>query len=167
MNKTLRAAALAAAACLLASGCGGPRDHAWVQGKVIKAGAAYKVPGDRSLRVMFHPEDAKGAGHVYSATIDRENGSFTVPGPEGYGVPQGKYRVEVVENPRSGSLRGKEKIGRQPVNDDTDYLLNRFGIPGSPFVFDLDGVADLTIDLDRPGAPPAARSPSAVGSRGR
>ncbi len=166
MNTTLRAAALAVAASLL-SGCGGPADHAQARGKVVKGGAAYKPPADRSLRLTLLPADAARAGHVYAANLNREDGTFTVPGPEGYGVPKGRYRIEVVENPRAGSLTGKEKVGRKRIGDDHDFLAGRFAGPATPFAIDVDGQSEVTIDLDTPGKAPGPAPARAASSRDR
>lgn len=165
MNRIFRAAAMAVAACSV-SGCGGPADHARVAGKVVKGGAAYHPADDRSLRLTLHPADPARAGHVYAASLDREGGTFGVDGPEGYGVPKGKYRVEVVENPRAGTLTGKEKAGRKRIDDDHDYLAGRFAGPTSPFAIDVDGTSEVTIDLDTPSKAPAPARAAARPGRG-
>ncbi len=148
-----------AVAASLLIGCGGPADHTPVRGKVVKGGAAYRPPADRSLRMTLLPADPARAGHVYAANLNREDGTFTVPGPDGWGVPKGKYRVEVVENPRAGSLTGKEKVGRKKMDDDHDFLDGRFAGPTSPFSVEADGRSGAD---DRPRHPGQGPRPVAL-----
>jgi hypothetical protein len=81
--------------------------------------------------------------------------TYEVPGPEGYGIPAGKYRIAVICKPKSGTLRPGQAKGRKPPqapNRDEDFLKNQFGPDSSPIIRTLDKSCHLTIDMDRPSA---------------
>jgi hypothetical protein len=146
-----------------ASGCGSSSGVS-AQGKVTKGGAKYAVPADQSLSLTLYStgETKDGdrtipAGKSYMAVFDPEEATFTVPGPDGRGIPPGKYRVSVTQKLRREAVDKKnEKVDRnQKLFDrDTDTFQGKYG-ESSPFVFDVDGKTELTIDLDKPGNPPA------------
>ena len=66
-------------------------------------------------------------GEVEMADYDSRDGSFTVPGREGYGIPPGKYRIALVETLRREALdqlkkASKPKRGQQRITNDTNFL---------------------------------------------
>lgn len=124
---------LALAACLtlslLVSGCGGgvkPR------GKVTNEGKPLTV-SDKGLFVMSFILDGN-SGKAYEVDTKRD-GTFTVPGPDGHGIPPGKYRISV------------EQFDPYPT---TDLLMGKFKGPKSPIVRDVSGSGSLDIDLSKP-----------------
>ncbi|MBO0699889.1 MAG: hypothetical protein J2P46_15935 [Zavarzinella sp.] len=116
------------------AGCGGDgRINA--KGRVIKAGQPYTVPEGDYVRVTFYeltPDGANGK-NSYAATFNNADGTFRAVGPDGRGIPPGKYRV-CVEHERK-----RRDLFRGAYNTDT-----------TPYVFDVDSrTKELLIDLDR------------------
>jgi hypothetical protein len=148
------------AACL--PGCGGG-EHIWVTGVLLKGGQMYKPPEGRKLAIYFHPikdgTSDKSSGEMEMADYDSRDGSFTVPGREGYGILPGKYRIAVVETYRretvdklnstsSGKVKGKRALTHS--DDENNLLESTFGQTTSPFVRDLTGSTKLTLDMANP-----------------
>ena len=127
--------------CALAiCGCGGSERKFKAKGKVVKGGAPFTVSADEYVRVTFYPMAADGSQpkNSYVAVYDRNDGGFTVVGPDGKGVPAGKYRV-AVEHER------KRK----------DLLQGAYDADRSPFVVDVSSNnQDIVIDLATKGGPP-------------
>jgi hypothetical protein len=144
------------AACL--AGCGGDTIH--VTGVLQKGGEKYNVPDDHKLALYFHPmadgTSAKPSGDVEMADYDARDGSFTVPGRDGYGIRPGKYRIAVVESLRREALdqlkQGKAlKAGQKKrIDKETNLLEDTFGENTSPFVRDLRSSTKLTLDMAKP-----------------
>jgi hypothetical protein len=94
---------LATLLCLTVLGCSGSTDKAHtVKGRIVDNGAAWSAsganlqPGDPGIRVEFCPLDESGAiRDAYGAIINTQDGTFTVPGPNNKGLPEGKYRIAV------------------------------------------------------------------------
>jgi hypothetical protein len=147
--------------CLLLPGCG-PSDAVWVTLDVQKGGKPYLVPEDQSLQVTLYgmerktpvPNEAFG-GEPFSARKTGE-ATFEVPGPGGYGIPAGKYRVAITSKPRAGSLRPSAAKGRTPPkapDRDQDFLKNQFGPESSPIIRTIERSTHLSIDMDQPSEP--------------
>jgi hypothetical protein len=161
----------------MAAGCGSS-SGVWVQGKVTKGGAKYAVPADQRLGLTLHSteptkdgERTIPAGKSYMAVFNAEDDTFTVPGPDGRGIPPGKYRVSVTQKLQREAVDKKnEKAGKNKklFDRDTDMFDGKYA-ENSPFVFDVDGKTEITVDLDRPGNPPAkaAAASAAAASRDR
>jgi hypothetical protein len=73
-----------------------------------------------------------GARRVYSATL-KADGTFTVPGSDGGGIPPGQYRITVLH---SGFLGAGG-----------DRLRGRFAADNTPLVVDIERNTILVIDL--------------------
>jgi hypothetical protein len=142
------------------AGCGSG-DNIWVTGVLQKGGEMYKPPDGHKLALYFCPMPGEGSatptGDVEMADYDPRDGSFTVPGREGNGIPRGKYRIAVVETLRREALdllrqaskpknRGQQKL----IRDDTNLLEASFGETTSPFVRDLTTSTKLTLDMSKP-----------------
>jgi hypothetical protein len=127
---------LSAALCLLVlSGCGGS-GRLNVKGRIVKGGAPYTVPEAEYVRVTFFPvtSDGKPPKNTYAATYYRADGTFRAVGPDGKGVPPGKYRIAVEH---------EDKKRR-------DLFQGAFDGEASPFVFDVDSkTQEIVIDLDK------------------
>ena len=144
------------AACV--AGCD-HSDSIWVTGVLQKGGEIYKPPEGRKLALYFRPitdrTSASPTGEVVMADYDARDGSFTVPGREGYGIPPGKYRIVVVETLRRETLdklknASKPARGQKRINNDTNFLEASFGEMTSPFVRDLKTSTKLTLDMAKP-----------------
>jgi hypothetical protein len=148
----------------VAAGCG-PSPGVSAQGKVTKAGAKYAVPADQSLSLtLYSSEPTKDGGRTippgqsYMALFKPEDATFTVPGPDGRGIPPGKYKVSVTQKFKREAVDKKnEKLDRNKklFDRDTDTFNGQYLEQRSPFVFDVDGKTEMTVDLDKPGNPPA------------
>jgi hypothetical protein len=156
MRRSLGLWMVLSAACL--AGCGGG-NGIWVTGVLQKGGEMYKPPEGRKLALYFYPmadgTSGNPAGDAEMADYDSRDGSFTVPGREGSGIPPGKYRIAVVETLRREALdelkkTSKPKRGEKRITDDTNLLEASFGKTTSPFVLDLRTSTKLTLDMARP-----------------
>src|SRR5580704_18529027 len=85
--------------CVLAMtafGCGGSGSYQ-TRGRVLKGGAPLTVVEPDFVRVVLVPlpEDGKKALDWYVAEFNGSDGTFTVKGKDGKGMPPGKYRVSL------------------------------------------------------------------------
>lgn len=125
---------VAASLCLVVlSGCGDGRLNA--RGRILKGGAPFTVPEAEYVRVTFFPvtEDGKPPRNTYAAVYNGTDGTFRAVGPDGRGIPPGKYRVAVEHQ------RGRKDLFNGAYDGDR-----------SPYVFDVNaGMSEMVIDLDK------------------
>ncbi|MFO0925588.1 MAG: hypothetical protein U0736_00925 [Gemmataceae bacterium] len=95
------ALAVGTVAVILLTGCpsGGPKNVP-IKGKLVDNGQPVKAaaklpPGDPGMRVEFITVKGGVAGEPYGASVNAGEGTFTVPGPKGKGIPPGQYKVSV------------------------------------------------------------------------
>jgi hypothetical protein len=151
---------LVIAALAVSPGCGGSRNTVWVTGKLLKAGAKYVPPEGQLVSVTFvgiEIEDSSGkmvqSSEPFLANYDQSNGTFTVPGNDGRGIPPGRYRVAVTQRLTREAFDAKKptlKKGPGLPDRETDQLKNRFGIESSPIVRDVKTSGEIVVDLDQP-----------------
>jgi hypothetical protein len=126
---------LAAALCLLAlSGCGGD-GRLQARGRIVKGGTPFTVPEQEYVRVTFFPvtPDGKPPANTYAATYNGADGTFRAVGPDGKGIPPGKYRIAIEHE------RKKRDLFKGAYDGDR-----------SPFVFDVHSSAEeILITLDK------------------
>jgi hypothetical protein len=163
-GKTMRGACFSLI-CLLElslSGCG-PADAVWVTFDLQKGGQPYLAPENQSVQVVFYgmerknPVEGQNFGREPFAARHKGEAMYEMPGPEGYGIPAGKYRVSVIQKPKVGTLTRPKSKGRMPgklPDRDQDFLKNMFGPESSPIIRTIDRSCHLTIDLDRPSEQP-------------
>ena len=152
--------ALVIAALVVSPGCGGGRGNTIrVTGQLLKGGAKYVPPRGQLLSVTFvglEIEDASGkklpSGEPFLATLDQESATFSVPGPEGYGIPPGKYRVAVTQRMARDAFEEAKKAGRtkKGATRETDLLSGRYSVETSPIVLEVKTSGEVTVDLDNP-----------------
>jgi hypothetical protein len=129
-----RRAPVAAALLLLlaAGGCGG--DAVRVSGKLVKDGKPYTArldgPEPETLSIDF--VGGPGGNLLLAASVSAD-GTFTVPGPTGRGVPRGTYKITVLH---SGFLGAGG-----------DRFRGRFAADKTPLSIDITEPANLVIDL--------------------
>ena len=99
------------------------------------------------------PVQGQSFAHEPFAARIKSEATYEVPGPEGYGIPAGKYRISVIRKPRTGTLKPGEAKGRKAPkapDRDEDFLKNQFGPDSSPIIRTVDSSCHLTIDMDQP-----------------
>jgi hypothetical protein len=144
--------------CCALAGCGGA-DSLWVTLELKKGGQPYVAPENQNVQVTFYGIEAKNPDLAKSfvrqpfSARSKGEASFEVPGPDGSGIPAGKYRISVIQKPKAGTLKLAAPKGRRPPkipDRDEDFLRGRFGPESSPIVRTVEKSCHLTIDLDRP-----------------
>jgi hypothetical protein len=163
METILKWCGLAIGLALVASapGCGSSTDRIRVGGRILERGAAFACPPDRTLGLTLIAMDVKdgpgkgvAAGEPYPAAVDPTDATFVVPGPDGSGIPPGRYRVALILKPTPAAVLAAEKekkaAKKKTIRRDTDFFRGRFGAANSPIVRDLRTSGDLIIDLDHP-----------------
>ena len=158
MRRTLGILALLVAPMALA-GCES-EGTIQVTGALLKGGSPYKAPSGQTLGITFYALEvvdtagkSTGANNQpYAALVNPDAGTFRVPGPEGRGIPRGKYRVSVIQKLTREALEtARPPRGLVVVDRDTDLLRDAFGPERSPIVRELTSSCDLAIDLEHPG----------------
>ena len=125
--------------CIAVAGCGGGPTLVTVTGKVVDGGQPVIIQdyeqGGSCLEVEFFPlgEVDDSATNVYLAFCEQD-GSFTLNGFDGNGIPVGNYRVAVRRLGQTPSGRG-------------DVWRGKFDGENSPFVFDITDSEEIVIDI--------------------
>ena len=155
------------ASCVMLAGCGSS-STVQVSGKLTKAGAVYKPTDGYRVGVTLYAlgekqGDAGGqvAKEPYAAVVDPETSTFRVPGPDGSGIPPGKYRVSIVEKRTRDAVDTAEKTKHKAVDRDDDFFKNRYSPESSLIVRQIDHSDTLTIDLAAADGTPGGAPPSA------
>lgn len=134
----MRNFALAVLALATVSGCGS-NPYVSVRGSISKGGQPVTVDAEKDqwLQVTLIALGSDGSSIINSFGANvTDDGRFDVPGPEGNGVPPGKYRLAV--QMVTYKNRGK------------DEFKNEFNDKSSPIVRDIQNSTNLAIDLDKP-----------------
>jgi hypothetical protein len=155
----VRTTLLLAASAVMALSFSGCRssDDVYVTCEIQRYGKPYAVPDTQSLQVTFYAMETKDeSGKVKQtnepyAAARSSDGKYEVPGPDGRGIPPGKYRIAVIQKPKSTATAPKPKSKNEAPDRDTDYLADKFGPNTSPIVRTIDAkTAQLVIDLESP-----------------
>jgi hypothetical protein len=156
-----RALILLFALPLACSGCGNS-NAIKVTGKLLQAGKPYVPPAGQRVVITLYVVDAKdGSGlaipaqEPFPSYYDPKDGTFVVPGPDGYGISPGKYRISIFqgltrdgENQVIKEHKGSSRKG--PVIDrETDFFKDLFGPTTSPIVREVAKDSDLVVDLEK------------------
>jgi hypothetical protein len=145
--------------CWVLTGCGAA-DSVWVTVDLQKGGKPFIAPENQSVQVTFYgierknPVSGQDFGHEPFLASKKGEATYELRGPDGSGIPAGKYRISVIRKPKSGTLKATASKGRRPSrapDRDEDFLRNAFGPETSPIIRVVDRSCHLTIDLDRPG----------------
>jgi len=120
--------------CVGLAGCGAD-GRLNTKGRVVKGGQPYTAPAEDHVRVTFYqlaPDGTTGK-NSYIATFNNADGTFKAVGPDGRGIPTGRYRVCV-----------------EHLHKRSDVLRGAYNNDATRFVFDIDSkTKELVIDLDR------------------
>jgi hypothetical protein len=141
---------------LAVAGCGSS-NRVHVEGVLLKGGSPLTPPEGASNQMVFLAMDVKGdsdkaigANEPFAAIVN-EDGTFNVPGPDGTGIPAGKYRVSITQKYRTKHTIDKPKRpGELAIDRDTDLLRDRYSATTSPLVVEVTTSEKLTLDLDHP-----------------
>jgi hypothetical protein len=124
---------------------------------LVKGNAPYAPPTGQRLSVaLFAIEVVDSEGkpvasvEPYAAVFNPDDSTFTVPGPEGRGVPPGKYRIAITQKWKRESMPDAKPGDRNVFDRDTDILKDKFSEGDSPIIREIKSAAELTIDLDNP-----------------
>jgi hypothetical protein len=129
--------------CLVAVGCGGGADEPVVRasGRVTAGGRPLHVEGRETgagaVEIKFlriESDDPEAAEPVI--TQADADGRFEVPGPDGNGIPPGKYRIA---------------IRQWDPYPQIDKLGGKFDEENSPITREVTGEEEIVIDVLRPG----------------
>jgi hypothetical protein len=122
-----------AAISFLAAGCGGGPMKYQTYGRILKDGAPFLPPKDDAVRVTLVPIPETGGKVMnwYAARYNAKDASFRASGPDGAGIPPGKYRVCV-----------------ELLHNRNDVFKGAYFGETSPFVREVRSRSDeITIDL--------------------
>lgn len=144
---------------LAISGCGSPQQGISVRGKLLKGGVTYVVPADQKLHMIFYSmepfkdgERTRPVGEAYIVDFKSEDATFTVAGPDGQGIPPGKYHVTVTQQlTREAADKKNAKVGpkQKLFERDTDMLNGQYG-DRSQIICEIKDSSEVVIDLDKP-----------------
>jgi hypothetical protein len=108
-----------------------------VQGKLVRDGAPYQLGANEQVLLTFETIDSQ-PGRAFSGQVKRD-GTFTVAGIGGAGIPPGKYRITIrsmaygtAEEPSSG-----------------DKFEGIFSSADPPLTCEVNRGAAVTIDLQQ------------------
>jgi hypothetical protein len=126
--------------CVFLSACSrGPR-LVKVSGKLTNHDKPYQVaPAEMRPLITLVPLDKEGAYDKPPAEFNTSDGTFTVPGRQRNGIPEGKYRIAIQLNPPNPSA-------------EIQHYNQLFTEQSSPIVRDITGPTELTIDLAKEAA---------------
>ena len=160
MRRPILTALLALAPPLVGAGCGSSRGIP-LTGTLLKAGVPYTPPEGQKVAITLYPVDVKDAegkplpdSEPFQALFNPKDSTFSVPGPDGHGIPAGKYRVAVAQTLKGEALKREEVAAgkkKKAYDRDTDLLKDRFSPERSPIVRVLEAPSEWKIDLDKPG----------------
>ena len=156
----LRSPWLFAAIALLPLGFGGcgSSNSVWVTCEFTKNGAPFTAPNGQVVQVTFYALDAKDESG--KAVANKQpfpaaplgDGKFEVPGPDGSGVPPGKYRIAVTQTPKDRATAPATKSRKLAPDRDHDFLEGRFGPDTSPIERTIERSEHVIFELNRPAS---------------
>lgn len=115
-----------------AAGCGGS-SFIKVKGTVVENGAPIDMR-KWNLVVSFHPVmEGGGDAPLYYMAVTKEDGTFTVPGDEGKGIPAGKYKVAVT---LTQGLLNPDKLNRK-FNPDNTLIVREVSLENPDVTIDI------------------------------
>jgi hypothetical protein len=137
--------------CVVLVGCtGGGKSgppSLMTRGRVLENGQPVAITnfsqGYNCLQVDFYPVDATGnvGKSLHFPAFVAQDGSFTIGGLEGKGIPAGKYRVAIRRWDRTKTIK-------PDPSGNIDAWEGKFGEKDSPFIVDAPGPSDgIVIDL--------------------
>jgi hypothetical protein len=129
------------ALCLLPlAGCG--TKGYTVTGKVVLP-ANVKMAADDSVTILFAPEDPKGTSAP--AEFTPSDNTFVAKGPEGKGLPPGKYKVSVQITPYPGKPESAQRATQ------LSGINSAYDLANTKMTYEVtkDSSQSITIDLTK------------------
>ena len=149
-----------------------------VSGKLVKGGEPYAPPAGQLVNVTFIGPEAEAGSKTptakdpsakatadgavpYLAKFDQATGAFTISGPDGKGIPPGKYRVAVTQKMTREAFDAAYPKPVRGVARDDDMLKNAFAPETSTIIREVKAPGEvLVIDLEKE-KPKEATKPAA------
>jgi hypothetical protein len=127
------------------SGPGGEKKSV-IKGRVTNAGNVIPVkPMVGIFKVRFYrmqnDADDKTAD-PFDAVVDTQTGNFEVKGPDGKGIPSGKYRITIQQFDSFPSSPDKA--------DEADAYKGKFAPGKSPIIREVGASGEIIIDVSKP-----------------
>lgn len=121
---------------LTLAGCGGAKGVT-PKGQVVQNGSPYKLAPGEEMTVSFTPTSGKGKN-----TSDKvnEDGTFTITGIDGKGLPPGNYKILV-----NSTMTGDNVPADQQYKDRFE---NAFSLENTPLQMDIAEGPPLTLEID-------------------
>jgi hypothetical protein len=127
--------------CLLvviAPGCSTESKQVTVKGKLLNHGSPLKVDPKVGVTVSLVPVVEQGkAATNFPANFNRDDATFDVPGPQGKGIPPGRYRVSVFQQAIS-------------IPEWMADMNEQFSPSNTRIVRDIEKDTDIVVDLSKP-----------------
>lgn len=136
-------AVVALAGVVALTGCGGDKTASVkeykgvpVTGTVLQGGKPIKLKPDETINVAFTlMEGSEAERAVFAADMKPEDGTFTINGPTGQGIPAGQYKVTLSSSVYGGT--GDDRF-EQAFGSEGSRLMAVVGAePGQTFVIDI------------------------------
>jgi hypothetical protein len=137
MRSTILACTILILCTVLPSCSSGPK-VVKVTGKLQRNDQPLKVDSKGSVTVVFTPifEGRKKTFDTYTGIYRSESPTFEIPGPDGNGIPEGKYKISLLA------------MVPQPTAEIHD-INERFNAQNTPIVREIRTSETLVIDLGK------------------
>lgn len=109
---------------------------ATVTGTVVERGKPLKFKPNEEVSVGFYAIDGPDAEKAsFGAPVKPEDGTFTMSGPSGTGIPAGKYKITLSSQVYGD---GNDRFQQQFASDGSAQMIADVGAePGQNFVVDV------------------------------
>jgi hypothetical protein len=126
--------------CFVLPSCSSGPNVVKVTGKLQMNEQPLKVDPKGSVTVVFTPVVEQGKTYdTYSGIYHTESPTFEIPGPDGRGIPEGKYKISLMA------------MVPQPTAEIHD-INERFNAKNTPIVREVRTSETLIIDLAKPNS---------------
>jgi len=135
--------AVLALAVLAVTGCGGGVSGTKLNGKVLNNGQPYPITEEETVRINFITTGE--SGRISAQPQLNPDGTFTLTGPTGKGVPPGKYQITVMVLPSPYAA------SKNPGAPKGDKFKNKYADPEkTPLTVEItSSTKEVTVDLGK------------------
>jgi hypothetical protein len=122
---------------MLACGCASGPKVVPIKGKLTNGGKSVLADRKNGITIVFTPiaEPGQGATTTYPAALDTDTDTFVVQGPDGKGMPLGKYKVSLT-------------IITTNTTPEINKINDQFSASRTPIEIDVTG-PEVNIDLEK------------------